>query len=193
LFAKQTFQTPIDHGTPHLQQEVRSFYGPTHWLMFPHSLVHQMIHRRLCRRAGDSKAMAVRMSVIRQAALVTHEVVSEIQQSISQALNSLHAGGGELICDLVGSYKDASHPANRACPSAIPHLVPHSRQLFSHHRCQRRICYFDNGRSLGNHLLDSSKSHTDVKPVKNLPRRILGGTLYQTGQPIGAVGEYHNL
>ena len=108
-------------------------------------------------------------------------------------MNSRLSGRGEFICDLAGSYENASHPANRVCPSTILHLVAHSRQFFSHHRCQRRIRCFDNGRSLGNHLFDSSKSHTDVKPVKNRTRRVLGRTLNQASQPIGAVREYHHL
>ena len=121
------------------------------------------------------------MGVISQPILIAHEVVPQIQQMSSKALDSFCAGRGDLIRDLSGRYENAVHPSDRLDPLTVPHLVSHSWEFLSDHGCEVRVYRFDDGRRLCSHLLEGPEPHTDMKPVKDGARRVIGSSLHQAG------------
>src|SRR3979490_3012485 len=113
---------------------MRTFCRPAHRLMFAHSFVHEVIHFRFRGRARYPEPMTVGMSVICQAASVAHQIVAQLQEMISKALQSFRVCRaivvGDGIDNAANAHKDIAHSSDLIGPSTIPYLVAYAWELF---------------------------------------------------------------
>jgi hypothetical protein len=100
---------------------MRTFCRPAHRLMFAHSFVHEVIHSRFRGRARYPEPMTVGMSVICQAASVAHQIVAQLQEMISKALQSFRVCRAIVVGDGID---------NAATPTKISRI----RVISSAHR-----------------------------------------------------------
>jgi hypothetical protein len=81
-----------------------AFCRPAHGLPLSHSLLHQVTHSRLRRRARYSQTIALSLTVVREAARIVSDVVEQVDEMPANSLDAL----GTRRAGLAGRTIDTS-------------------------------------------------------------------------------------